>query len=114
MRIPEPLHGSPLDTFQVFKLLCRSTAKWGLYLSGGHADPLEAEKAAPILSFQDHPQQVVDGFAILLYDDEGSCRAAYDRIVGDDGPTKTNPYDGPARWYALTCDPAGQFRTENT
>jgi hypothetical protein len=39
---------------------------------------------------------------------------AFWSVVGDDGPTKTNPYNGPVRVFACTYDPDGITMNENT
>jgi hypothetical protein len=54
------------------------------------------------------------GTCIVLFDTEEELLYAYNRTVGDDGPTKLNPYNGPARVYARTCDQDGNLITENT
>ena len=56
----------------------------------------------------------MDGLGYLFFNTEAECCAAFEDIVGDDGPTKKNPYDGPMRVYALTCDPHGELMNENT
>ena len=54
------------------------------------------------------------GGGLLLFDTREEQQAAYWSIVGDDGPTKTNPYDGPMRVYALTISNLGNTENENT
>lgn len=99
--------------------LCAATKRWGMAVNAyGSADPSvrteEVRKAAPYLSEDQALRVATGGCAYLLFDSEEECYAAYDATVGDDGPTKANPYNGPVRVYALTCGPDGQTRNENT
>lgn len=68
-------------------------------------------KAAPYLA--NNYQVLADGSGYLVFDTEPAMNAYYNLTVGDDGPTKRNPYNGPARVYALTCGPGGTLN-ENT
>jgi hypothetical protein len=74
----------------------------------------EVFKAAPYLTVQEHVQQVLDGQAVIVCDSVKEQEILYWQTIGDDGPTKTNPYKGPARVYALTIDKNGQTLNENT
>lgn len=56
----------------------------------------------------------VDGYGILLFETEDEVNRYYDMTVGDDGPTQSNPYNGPVRIYALTCSDRGILMRENT
>lgn len=112
-----------LSQTEVFRLLCKSTQKHGVYVSGfdlnledddGDPIPLESLKAAPYLNLRDHGQAFFEGSAIILCDSVEEQDFVYYSTIGDDGPTKLNKYDGPARIYALTCDPFGELGTENT
>jgi len=102
-----------------FALLCKSTGKWGLYLET--CPPQwkewdwfgEVEKAT-LLPRDEATILGMDGEAIILFDGEADCREAFNKIVGDDGPTEANPYMGPMRVFALTCDSEGNLRNENT
>lgn len=102
-----------MDAFQE---LCKSMKKWGMYISSSCSEEFieEMPKAAPYLSWEEHPQIIMDGNGILLFDTEKEMWHHYDMTVGDDGPTKLNKYKGHTRVYALTCDPDGQLLTENT
>jgi hypothetical protein len=55
--------------------------------------------------------KIGEGFSV--FDTEEDMNAFYDNIVGDDGPTKSNPYNGQIKIYALTCGPNGLLN-ENT
>lgn len=71
-------------------------------------------KPAPFICHIRHAQTLVDGVAFLFFDTEEELKEYYNQVVGDDGPTEANPYDGPCRVYALTCGPDGQLLNENT
>lgn len=87
-----------------------------LFLGLRQADNVEyAEilKAAPYLTFS-NAQVLIDGEAVIVCDSVKEQEKLYRQTVGDDGPTKTNPYKGPARVYALTIDKTGHTLNENT
>lgn len=105
------------------RFACRGAGRWGLHLSFPACEDAESEpaqavlSAAPILKELTYSYKfsvLLDGKALLLFDDKQSATAAFGAVVGDDGPTETNPYDGPGRVYALLCDPNGNCITENT
>jgi len=108
-----------LTAIESFQLLCKSTGQWGLYISFNdwNLDEseyiIEAEKAAPYLDFDQHEQIIMDGRGIIL-GDKAEIEKLFSLTVGDDGPTKSNPYTGPMRVYALTCDSTGALSNENT
>ena len=117
-----------LTAFEAFALLCKSTNKWGLYISfnwpldeegKSDFDLFEISKAAPYIDLTienktPDMQMVFDEQGFILCDSEEEMQSLYDQTVGDDGPTKLNSYDGPARVFALTCDPNGNLLGENT
>jgi hypothetical protein len=107
-----------LDFNTTLEILCKSTKKWGVGIFCAQADDTDMQevlKAAPYLTTQDNGLQIVaDGFGYVLCDTEKEMEDIYGQTVGDDGPTGLNKYDGPARVYAITCDPEGQTRNENT
>ncbi len=43
-------------------------------------------------------------------DQQAVMKFNYNQIVGDDGPTKLNDYDGPLRVYAITFGPDGSIK----
>jgi len=115
------------DLDRMFRRLCKTTGKWGLYVFlWGGSDPGGQEedeiiKAAPYLAGpydgdEGHAksQILLEGHGVILCDTEEEVNHYFNLTVGDDGPTDLNPYDGPARVYATTCDPTGQGRNENT
>lgn len=117
---------SSLDLLQEY---CKTTGKFAVFYSGWwNFEPLigcskdESEKfheelhKALIFLDKTHPnyaQVFIDGEGFSVFDTEEECENFYDLIVGYDGPTKSNPYDGPIKVYALTCGPNG-FMAENT
>ncbi len=100
---------------ETFAMLCKERRCWGLYLSyGSPEDWWDITLAVPFLTAPKYGQAMVDGQAFILCDSEEECQQLYDQVVGDDGPTKINPYNGPIRAYALTVSPDGEFMNENT
>lgn len=73
----------------------------------------EVVKAAPYLKLEEHGQIICDGGGILIYNTIKEMEKDFWKTVGDDGPTKTNKYNGPAKVYALTCI-NGVLMNENT
>lgn len=102
----------------VLRALCAARKQPGMLLAASLADgvnPLEEiPKAAPYLSADEAMHLWHYGTVYLLFQSEEEMHAAYWRTVGDDGPTKTNPYNGPAKVYALTCGADGLLQNENT
>lgn len=100
--------------------VCRVRDTWGMYVSASNPTAVsenmdEAIKAAPWLTDTDAwVQMAVEGYVILFFDTEAEMVATYNQTIGDDGPTEANPYNGPMRFYALTCGPKGDLRNENT
>jgi hypothetical protein len=107
-----------IDKMSALKLLCNLSNKWGMYIACTcpEEDIENMCAAAPYLSWEDdqHIQVISNGEGYLLFDTEEEMEKCYNATVGDDGPTKTNPYSGSTRVYALTCGPDGKFQTENT
>lgn len=106
---------------KVLSLLCKFKKKWGLYLAvPANWDDVvpsrqnELQKAVPYLNRDQVFELLLQGSVYLFCDSEEECYRYYEQTVGDDGPTETNPYDGPVRVYALTCDPNGELQAENT
>jgi len=102
---------------ELFQMACLFQRKWGLLLSFNPDNLDEVYKAAPYLKpkkGRTTPASVFDGECYFFFDTQTEMMHFYDQTVGDDGPTRLNPYNGPARVYALTCDPEGKLRTENT
>jgi len=100
----------------VFRALCAARGKWGLYLVDNSPDETsvsEVQRAVPWMTYHE-ALLLVCGHGAYLFDSQAEMEAAYWAVVGDDGPTKTNPYAGPANVYAATCGPDGGPLTENT
>lgn len=102
-----------LDWGRAVEALAKAEGTWLLYLSvSGPETPMhEVSKAAPFGA--DVVAALSTGFCILRFGGEGAARRAFDRVVGNDGPTKLNPYKGPARVFAYLVGPNGGI-TENT
>ena len=109
-----------LTTATTLQAAAKGLKRWCMYV-GIHDYPHNTEegilKAAPCLlelaPFDRH-SFIEEGGGILVFRTEALCRAAYDSTVGEDGPTKTNSYDGPVHIYCLTCDDKGILHNENT
>ena len=102
-----------LNSYSKLQSACRDQQSFGLYLSFNPGLPLEEiQGAAPCLN---HVLPILlDGDMILLFDSKLEMEEAYKGIVGDDGPTPSNPYKGPAKVFACRCDPNGNLLGENT
>lgn len=119
-----------MDSHEMFQNYCKLSNYWGLTLclpnyTDANLDKFpegdyfgEVFKAAPYLEEINKEssgmQAISDGLIFLFFDSEEEMKKYYYLTVGDDGPTETNHYNGPARIYALTCNPLGQFKNENT
>ena len=83
-----------------------------LYLSHSAGDYTELASATHTLSQLDQVD-LLDGKIWLTFPTYAAALDVFGGIVGDDGPTHTNSYDGPGRVYALLAGPDGLI-TENT
>ena len=103
-----------LSQIEILQELARVSGKPCMFVScrSCHALPREIVKVAPYLVGED--QVLCDGGAILICDNDEELQTHFLLTVGDDGPTRTNTYNGPARVYALTCGADGELQTENT
>jgi hypothetical protein len=104
-----------IDDHRLMEKYCETTGKYILYihLLVDEHPPEEYIKAAPWLKLHEHFNVFMEGYGYFEFDTEEEMYAVYNQTVGDDGPTKLNPYNGPARIYALTCGPRG-LQNENT
>ena len=93
--------------------LLRATSGWGVYLASSERDGDEIMKAAPLLDGPSLMHLMFNGSVLIVMDAEAQAREFYESVVGDDGPTQSNPYDGPARVFAILGGPDG-WLTENT
>lgn len=101
---------------ELFRLATKGKSKWGLFLvviAAGNSLK-EMLKAVPFLDRESGMWLRLNGQMAVFFDTEADLQACYQTVVGDDGPTPTNPYNGKARIYALTCDPHGNLLCENT
>ena len=97
----------------------KGLGKWCIYVGIHYTIEEEAEilKAAPWLTKLDSFDLtgfIMDGGGIIAFNSEQEMLDAYENTVGEDGPTKTNSYDGPVHIYCLTCDSKGHLQNENT
>jgi hypothetical protein len=109
-----------LTDIELAQLTAKTLGKPIIYISGfGGENVAEDVKAAPYLANwqndnENMAQLLCDGSGFILCDNEEEMWHYYKLTVGDDGPTKLNPYIGPARVYALTIHANGEMGTENT
>lgn len=115
-----------LTQMDQFALACKAAKKFGLYISfeaqpGMNEKKLaELYKAAPYLKElgKEDPGHLItilfDGHATFLCDTQQEVVKLFNSTVGDDGPTKANPYRGSCKVFALTCDNKGKLMSENT
>lgn len=115
---PKPAYH--VDNEGLFTLSCRVLHKWGLYLyleqedhDPSFTNPEGVLNAAPYLN---NRSLTGSGWKeqYLFFDNKLDMERCYWATVGRDGPTDTNPFDGTATVYALTCSPTGQLLNENT
>lgn len=109
----------PMTACDLFQHYCRLAGKWGLYLSVAECpeeDYTDNLAAATMLAQDDEHffRLIYEDAVYIFFDTEEEMRAVYGRVVGDEGPTEANPYDGPCRVYALTCRNDGRLLNENT
>jgi len=118
---PKPTHC--IDAEEMLALACRLTGKWGLLLrTSQHGDEAGRDLVEPGTGrIRPAPYLYIESLSgtghemlFLLFETEEDMSVCYRATVGDDGPTELNPYDGPARIYALTCGPDGVTGNENT
>lgn len=111
-----------LDHLDALKTICKVSKKFGMYF-GGFYDRHTAEKvddwdeivkAAPWLDLDVPGQCFADGSGFLLFSSKREAWKIFGQTVGDEGPTKTNPYNGRVSIYAILCGPDGELMTENT
>lgn len=96
----------------VLRELCLARKQYGLLLGTEDQDFDQLKMAAPYLS-EDDVIALAFGEIYLFFDTMAECFNAFERTVGDDGPTELNPYDGPVNVYALVCGPDGEFWDNN-
>ncbi len=72
----------------------------------------EILKAAPLLKTK--TEIISAEWGLIVCDSEAEMDAVFDTFAGDDGPTKSNPYNGPAKVYAEQINAKGESLYENT
>jgi hypothetical protein len=94
--------------------IARTNGLWALYLSTGDVlQPSAPDSPVPFLTMKERLDLTLNGWMILLSDTEAKIMTLFHQAVGDDGPTRDNPYKGKARVYAYVTGPSGGI-TENT
>lgn len=103
--------------------LCKATGKYGLYLSFDPSEefsPQDHQEACPFLDLSDVAsdnedwQALMDEHMFVLCEDYEECYRLFESVVGDEGPTKTNPYNGDCRVFAMTINNNGEIENTNT
>jgi hypothetical protein len=115
-----------MTTHEALCRLCKAVGKCGLYLfldsdmDGNSFSPKEYQKAVPFLDFTDVTsddedwQCLMDEHMFVLCDTYEECTRLFESVVGDEGATKTNPYNGPCRVFAMTINEKGEMERTNT
>ena len=97
--------------------LCIKAKQWILYFSwdtdllSGGVTYEEVQKAIPFLTVEEISWTFGNGY--IFCNSEEEANEMFYQIVGDDGPTKFNSYNGEVKVYACTIGPMG-FGVENT
>jgi hypothetical protein len=105
-----------MDATELFQHTCYVKHKWGLWISYyiGDIENGELFKACPFLNMELVSKGSPEDLLTFFFDTEEEMLSYYYQVVGDDGPTEFNTYNGTARVYALTCDNNGTLLNENT
>lgn len=105
----------------LFKKFCQTNKKFGVFVSMGSSPTYEeteelkkAIKIKEIFDNKDYIQFLIDGCCYVICDTLEEADNCYQKIVGDDGPTTLNDYNGPCRVYACLIDNNGLAINENT
>jgi len=98
----------------VAERIARAERVWTLHLSTADDLDLSAPNSpVPFLRSDERLQLRLNGWLLLLLATEESARRLFAQVVGDDGPSQANSYNGPHRVYAYLAGPDGGI-TENT
>jgi len=98
----------------VAERIARAERVWALHLSTSDNLDLNAPQSpVPFLRSDERLQLQLNGWLLLLLPTEESAKRLFDQVVGDDGPSQANSYEGPHRVYAYLAGPNGGI-TENT
>ncbi len=102
-----------MTSSDLFEEYLKSTGTYGCLLSNNYDGKIqELQKAVPLLPYE----RVLDLYfknIFVTFDAQEEAKAFFDTVAGVDGPTKTNPYKGPANVYACWGGPEGII-SENT
>ena len=113
------------DVYEIIEQLSVFSNKFYIYISicseyiydicnSKKLDPVsELKKAIPFLTISQAFNFYFKECKVLEFETEEDMLNCYDQIVGDDGPTKLNSYNGPVKVYALTIY-KGKLMNENT
>jgi hypothetical protein len=75
----------------------------------------QLRRAAPYLTKEQGIDMLMNhGWILIVCSSEKEMNKKFWQTVGDDGPTKSNPYNGKTRIYAVTIDPTLGATNENT
>jgi hypothetical protein len=101
---------STLNSLELFIAHCGAIKRWGMVIRFTPPQANEWNEFRLACSYYNElsVQHMCDGEAFLFFDTEAEMRSYYERTVGEDGPTATNPYKGPFRVWAMTCGPDGR------
>jgi hypothetical protein len=109
-----------LSHWEFTKLFCKLTNKWCVYISCPDIEEEwtksewnEVLKAAPCLSKDEDFQILIDNEGWIVCDTKEEAYSIFEQIVGDDGPTRVNSYDGNMGVYACIYNSQGVYM-ENT
>lgn len=101
-----------MNSREVADKLAATAKQYVLYLSHSGGNATELTKAAPNVKFEDIIE--LSGSCIwLAFETYEGAYGVFKGIIGDDGPTATNSYNGKCRVYAYLSGPDGGI-TENT
>ena len=115
-----------LSQTEIMQMLCKTSNKFGLVVSFDSDEMVKnisdgkweydelARATNDRVKIGDNIDIIIDGVAYFLFNTEADAYDAYNDIVGDDGPTNRNSYDGDMRVYALTISNEGELWSENT
>lgn len=112
---PMPMTEAPLAVYAMCKAACRTQGRPGIFVAfDGDLGADVAKASDGLIDPARDTDMCIDGQGFAWAEDEDEAWALYDRIVDNDGPTRANPYTGPAGIYAMIIDADGQTMTENT
>lgn len=101
---------------EMLSAMCQAKKKWGIFLqvSNDGGNWAELQKAVPFFSVSEMAEFWHEFNGVIFLDSEEELQAICGQIIGDEGPTSLNTYNGFARVYALSCGPDGTLYSENT